>query len=146
MIRRAVATDIPAMMQIRQAVRENRLVDPGSVTAEDYAGFITHSEIWVWTEQGRILGFAAGDTRDGGIWALFVAPGHEGRGIGRALLARACGTLRDAGFARATLSTTEGTRAEGFYRADGWRATGRNARDELVFAKELDPPGPARDP
>jgi ribosomal protein S18 acetylase RimI-like enzyme len=70
-------------------------------------------------EDGVIQGFAAGDPRDGSIFALFVDPAHEGRGIGRALLALACGTLRAAGFATATLSTEPGTRAERFYRTNG---------------------------
>jgi GNAT superfamily N-acetyltransferase len=83
--RRAVPSDIQRIMTIRHAVRENRLSDPNSVTAADCAAFIERSEIWVWEEDGLILGFSAGDVRIGWIWALFVAPGHEGRGIGRAL-------------------------------------------------------------
>ena len=43
-------------------------------------------------------GFSPGDPRDGSIWALFVDPADEGRGIGRALLALACDTVRVAGF------------------------------------------------
>jgi GNAT superfamily N-acetyltransferase len=113
-------------MTIRHAVRENRLSDPNSVTAVDCAAFIDRSEIWVWVEEGLIQGFGAGDVRDGCIWALFVAPGHEGRGIGRALLRLACETLRDSGYSVATLSTDEGTRAERFYRTDGWTETRKN--------------------
>jgi GNAT superfamily N-acetyltransferase len=94
-------------MTIRHAVRENRLSAPNSVTAADCAAFIERSEIWVWEEDGLILGFSAGDVRDGWIWALFVAPGHEARGIGRALLPLACNTLRVAGYRVATLSTSE---------------------------------------
>jgi len=135
--RRAVPSDIQRIMTIRHAVRENRLSDPNSVTAADCAAFIERSEIWVWEEDGLILGFSAGDVRDGWIWALFVAPGHEGRGIGRALLPLACNTLRVAGYRVATLSTSEGTRAERFYRADGWTATGRNHKGEIVFEKRL---------
>ncbi|MBV9018307.1 MAG: GNAT family N-acetyltransferase, partial [Alphaproteobacteria bacterium] len=60
--------------------------DPNLVTAAGCAAFVERSEIWVWTENGLVQGFAAGDTRDGWIWALFVAPGYEGRGIGQALL------------------------------------------------------------
>jgi GNAT superfamily N-acetyltransferase len=92
----------------------------------------------VWQEaDGPVAGFAAGDARDGTIWALFVAPGHEGKGIGRALLRAACDTLRAAGYARASLSTDSGTRAERHYRADGWTVTGRNDKGELVFQKPL---------
>jgi GNAT superfamily N-acetyltransferase len=136
-IRRAVPADITRIMTIRHTVHENRLSDPNSVTAVDCAAFIDRSEIWVWVEEGLIQGFGAGDVRDGWIWALFVAPGHEGRGIGRALLRRACETLRDSGNRVATLCTGEGTRAERFYRADGWTETGKNQKGELVFEKRL---------
>jgi hypothetical protein len=37
----------------------------------------------------------------------------------------------------ATLSTDAGTRAERFYRADGWTETGKNTKGELMFEKRL---------
>src|SRR5215471_17435097 len=89
-IRRAVPRDFSRIIEIRQSVRENRLSDTGLVTAKDCADFIERSEIWVWEEDDAVQGFAAGDVRDGWIWALFVAPGHEGRGIGQALMPLAC--------------------------------------------------------
>jgi ribosomal protein S18 acetylase RimI-like enzyme len=95
--RRAVPADISRIMAIRHAVCENRLSDPNSGPPPDCAAFIDRSEIWVWVEEGLILGFAAGDVRDGWIWALFVAPGHDGRGTGRALLRLACESLRNSG-------------------------------------------------
>jgi GNAT superfamily N-acetyltransferase len=136
-IRRAVHGDVSRIMEIRHSVRENRLSDPTLVTAADCDAFIERSEIWVWEENGMVQGFAAGDARDGLIWALFVAPGHEGQGIGQALLPLACETLRKAGYTMATLSTVEGTRAERFYRMNGWTAAGRNHKGELVFQKQL---------
>jgi GNAT superfamily N-acetyltransferase len=134
-IRLATAADIPRLMVIRESVRENRLSDPSVVPASDYAEFIAHSGIWVWEDQGRILGFSAGDTRNGWVWALFVDPDHEGRGIGRALLPEACASLRRAGHRTLKLSTAPGTRAERFYLADGWRPTGRSAHGEIIFEK-----------
>jgi GNAT superfamily N-acetyltransferase len=136
-IRRAVRTDVPRIMEIRHSVRENRLSDPNLVTAADCARFIERSEIWVWADEDTVLGFAAGDIRDGWIWALFVAPGHEGRGIGQALLPVACETLRKAGYTIAKLSTVEGTRAERFYRTNGWMMIGKNQKGELVFQRRL---------
>jgi hypothetical protein len=62
-------------MEIRFAVRENRLLDPSRVTDADYHWFSENPGIWVWEEDGRILGFSAADTRDGTIWALFIDPG-----------------------------------------------------------------------
>lgn len=136
-IRRAVPRDVSRIIEIRQSVRENRLSDTGLVTAKDCADFIERSEIWVWEEDDAVQGFAAGDVRDGWIWALFVAPSHEGLGIGQALMPLACETLRKSGYTIATLSTAEGTRAERFYQANGWTLTAKNHRRELLFHKRL---------
>jgi ribosomal protein S18 acetylase RimI-like enzyme len=120
-IRRAVEADIPRIVEIRMGVRENRLSDPSRVTPADIAWFIEHGPIWVWDETGRVAGFSAADPRDGSMWALFVDPADEHHSIGQALLERACETLRAAGHRHATLSTDAGTRAERFYRRNGWR-------------------------
>src|SRR5882762_3126406 len=82
MIRRATVSDIPRLMEIRGSVRENRLSDPSRVTLADYNWHIAHAPIHVWKDGGLIQGMSAGDPRDGSIWALFVDPAHEGRGIG----------------------------------------------------------------
>ena len=132
-IRAAAAADIPALMTLRAAVNENRLADPERVQARHYQPFVERGDLWIWEDAGRILGFAAGDRDTGWIWALFVEPGFEGRGIGRALLARACDTLREAGFSEATLSTDPDTRAARFYRRAGWREAGSRADGELIF-------------
>src|SRR5690349_5858228 len=118
MIRLAIAADIPRIFEIRDSVRENRLSDPNAVTEAGASWFIDNGALWVWQgADGSFTGFSAGDVRDGSIWALFVAPGHEGKGIGRALLKVACDALRAAGHRAATLSTDPGTRAERHYRA-----------------------------
>ena len=136
-IRRAVQSDVSRMMEIRHLVRENRLSDPNLVTADHCAEFIERSEMWVWEDEGVVQAFAAGDIRDGWIWALFVAPGYEGRGIGQALLSMACETLRIAGYTVANLVTAEGTRAERFYKENGWTVASKNGRGELLFYKQL---------
>jgi GNAT superfamily N-acetyltransferase len=135
--RRAAHADVPRIMEIRHAVRENRLWDPTSVTAADCAAFIDRAEMWVWVEGGHVQGFSAGDPRDGSIWALFVDPAHEGHGIGRALLALACDTVRAAGFEVATLNTEPHTRAERFYRMNEWVEVRRSVKGEIVFQKWL---------
>ena len=138
MLRRATKADVPRICEIRDSVRENILSDPSRVTPADIAWFLDHGPIWVWQEpDGGVAGFSAGDPRDGWIWALFVAPGHEGKGIGRALLKAACDRLREAGHNTATLSTEPDSRAERHYRADGWTATGYSERGEIVFQKPL---------
>jgi ribosomal protein S18 acetylase RimI-like enzyme len=132
-IRRARDDDHALITEIRNSVRENALSDPHRITVEEYEWFERNPGIWVWEEKGEILGFSAADTRDGSIWALFVAPGHERRGIGRALLDKACDVLRQDGHRTAMLTTSSGTRAEGVYRAAGWKVIGTSLRGELIF-------------
>ena len=134
MIRNATEADIARLVEIRGAVRENQLRDPSRVTIEDYRWFIANPGIFVWEEEGRIVGFSAADPRDGSIWALFMDPAFEGRGFARLLLERACQVLQAAGCDRMWLTTSPGTRAEKFYRKAGWRVAGL-AGDQLVFKK-----------
>jgi GNAT superfamily N-acetyltransferase len=136
-IRPASPGDIPRIMEIRHAVRETVSPIRASLPPPICAAFIEHSDIWVWVEDDLILAFAAGDTRNGWIWALFVDPGHEGRGIGQALLPLACDTLRNGGHTSATLSTTAGIRADRFYRRNGWTGIGTNEKGEIVFQKPI---------
>jgi GNAT superfamily N-acetyltransferase len=136
MIRKASRADRVRIFEIRLAVRENRLSNPRAVVAvADW--LFDHSTFWVWEEYGAVQGFSAADPRDGSVFALFVHPAYEGRGIGRALLPLACDVLREAGHAAATLVTEPGTRAERFYRTDGWTEVGRQDDGQIVFRKSL---------
>lgn len=132
-VRQAVHADIPTLIRIRTDVRENRLSNPSRIGAAEYAAFMAHSPIWVFEESGAVRGFAAGDTTDGSIWALFVDPPDEGRGIGRTLLKKACETLRDAGWTTIQLSTAPNTRADRFYQQNGWTPAGWTADGEVRF-------------
>jgi GNAT superfamily N-acetyltransferase len=137
MLRRATLADIPRIIEIRGAVRENRLSDPSRVTAADVRWHIAHSPIHVWDDSGVIKGFSAGDPRDGSIFALFVDPTFEGQGIGQALILAASRSLAAAGHRIAKLSTDPGTRAERFYLRNGWLAKGIDTRGEMIFEKEI---------
>ena len=138
MIRLATRADIARLLEIRHGVGENGLTDPGAVTEADAERFIDAGALWVWQEaDGLVIGFSAADTCSGAIWALLVAPGHEGKGIGRALLQQACDALRAAGHCEAWLTTEPGTRAERHYRAAGWTASGYSQNGELIFRKAL---------
>jgi GNAT superfamily N-acetyltransferase len=137
MLRAATPADIPRLMEIRASVRENRLSDPNRVTLADYNWFIDRAAIHVWEEEDCIQGLSAGDPRDGSIWALFVHPEFEGRGVGQTLIQAACQSLVEAGHHVASLSTEPGSRAELFYLRNGWIAKGRTPRGEVQFAKLL---------
>ena len=136
MIRKATRADYPRIDEIRFAVRENRLGNPAAIgPLVDW--IYDNSAFWVFEQDGAIQGFAAADPRDGSIFALFVHPAYEGHGIGRALLPLACDDLRRSGHATAVLTTEPGTRAERFYRNDGWTEIGRKEDGQIVFQKRL---------
>ena len=123
--RLATVADIDGMHRVRLAVRENRLSDPGRITAADYrAALETLGRGWVIEAQGQIVAFAIAYA-SGSLWALFVDPAHEGRGHGRALHAAMVEWLWSLGLRRLWLTTAPGSRAEGFYSRLGWQACGR---------------------
>ena len=130
------------MHRVRMAVRENRLVSL-VITEADYVTAIESTgRGWVVEAQDGVVGFAVGNAIDGNIWALFVDPAHEGRGIGRALHDEMVGWLATRGLRRLWLTTAPGTRAERFYERAGWKRAGLTAGGEVRFELEL--PG-ARD-
>ena len=138
MIRKAARADHPRISEIRLSVRENQLATSKYAAVDRTADWIfDNAAFWVWDEDGAIQGFSAADPRNGEIFALFIHPAYEGRGIGRALLPLACQILRDSGHKVAMLTTEPGTRAERFYRRDGWTETGREDDGQIIFQKAL---------
>jgi len=128
--RRALHGDIPAMSRIRLAVTENALSDPARITPQMYEDFLEQSgRGWVAEQDGDIVAFCYADKVDASIWALFVQPGHEGRGLGKALLGLAVDWLFGLGHARIRLTTGAGTRADRFYAAQGWVRAPSDGRD-----------------
>lgn len=138
-LRQATSNDIDGMHRVRIAVRENRLTDPGRMTASDYItaidslgrGWVAESDV------GEIVAFAVGYA-SGNIWALFVHPDHEGRGHGRALHSKMVDWLWSLGLEQLWLTTAPGSRAESFYQLLGWRPQGTVAGGDVRF--ELDRP------
>lgn len=137
-IRPATAADVPALKRVRLSVRQN-ILNPARVSDADIDWFIRHGPVWVWEEGAEVVGFSAGDWREGSLWALFVDPAWEGRGIGSALLARACASLAAAGHLIVTLDTEPGTRAATFYRRHGWAEHGLDAAGQMLFSRRLAP-------
>ncbi len=138
MIRKATLADRARISEVRLAVRENRLRQASVAKVDKTADWIfENAAFWVWEQDGTVQGFSVADPRDGTIFGLFIHPDYEGRGIARALLPRACEDLRTAGFSVATLTTGPGTRAERFYRANGWEEMGRQDDGEVIFRKAL---------
>ena len=90
-------------------------------------------ERWVAERDGEVVGYAgAGPPRDadapagsGELYAVFVDPGEQGRGTGRALIEHAAAYLRERGFAAAHLWVIAAAAAtRGFYERCGWAPDG----------------------
>ena len=138
MIRQAHVKDIPQIQIVRNAVKENTLSDPGLVPDADVEDYILRrGRGWVWEEAGRIIGFSIVSVSQN-VWALFVEPGQDKKGIGRA----PHDVMMDWYFQQSDqpiwLSTPPGTRAEGFYRKAGWQETGLYGKGEIRFEMSRD--------
>lgn len=121
----ATAHDIPGMQVVRRSVKENALSDPSRIRDEDYMPYLAaRGRTWVALDGAQVVGFAVADLQEGSVWALFVLPNYEARGIGKELHRQ----MMDWYFAQtgreAWLSTAYATRAEEFYRRQGWRDAG----------------------
>lgn len=132
-IRSMSSADVPAAHVIRLAVRENRLSDPSVVTEQDYHDFLARDTMNLVCEvNGELVGFVMTDVEKRSLWALFVAPEHEGKGIGRALHE----TMINAYWKRCDvleLTTEPETRAARFYRNAGYTEQGLTNGKELIF-------------
>ncbi|MBC6697823.1 GNAT family N-acetyltransferase [Hymenobacter puniceus] len=134
--RQAHLSDIPGMSVVRLAVTENVLRDPACITAADYTDYLVQrGRGWVAADErsGQIVGFAIVDLQDSSVWALFVHPGFNQQGIGKELHRLLLDWYFTHTAAPISLSTSPGTRAETFYRRQGWQDTGRTSSGEVRF-------------
>ena len=132
--REAVISDIPQLQLIRNAVKENVLSNPALVQDKDYVEYLTErGKGWVCEKDGIIIGFAIADLKDDNIWALFVHPDQEQIGIGKALHEIMLNWYFKQQKERVWLSTGANTRAEKFYRLQGWREAGIYGKGEIKF-------------
>ncbi len=86
------------------------------------AGLVTSrsQELWLAEEQGELLA-VLGASAEGYIWACYVVPNQQRRGIGGLLLSTVEDHFRRRGLASLSLDIIEGnTAAKDFYRAKGW--------------------------
>lgn len=135
--REATVDDIDNYMIVRMAVQENKLNNPALVTREDNIDYLTQSgKGWVCEVDGQIVGFAIVGLVQRNVWALFVLPGFEGRGIGQTLH----DMMMDWYFGQTNetiwLGTEQNTRAEQFYKNRGWTVVGMHGSDETKFEME----------
>lgn len=133
-IREANIEDIKQIQHVRNSVTENTLSNPNVVADEDCEEFITiRGKGWVCEINKEIIGFAIADLKESNIWALFLDPKFERRGIGQKLHQ----TMLDWYFTQTKvtvwLGTASNTRAEKFYRKAGWKEVGTHGPKEIKF-------------
>lgn len=134
--RRAISSDIDAIFVVRFAVKENVLSNPARVThqmCEDYLDKLGRG--WVCEIDRRVVGFSYAARADHSIWALFVLPEFEGRGVGKQLLTLATDWLFEIGADQVSLSTEANTRADRFYLAQSWQRGEMKDDVEIKYVK-----------
>ncbi|KGO78948.1 GCN5 family acetyltransferase [Flavobacterium beibuense F44-8] len=132
--REALVTDIPQIQYVRHTVKENILSNPELVKDSDVEDYITRrGKGWIAIVNNTIVGFAIVSTADNNVWALFILPEFENKGIGKTLH----NIMMDWYFSQTQetiwLSTGTGTRAETFYRLKGWENIGAYGTQEIKF-------------
>ena len=137
-IRIAVPADVPCMFDVRTSVAENHMsvealarvgITPDSVTAM----LSGDGRAWVAEEDGKIVAFSMADASDATVFAMFVHPGHEGKGLGRALMTEAEQWLFSQDCDEIWLLTAG--LATGFYQHLGWRNEGIQEDGQIRYTK-----------
>ncbi|WP_066834454.1 GNAT family N-acetyltransferase [Rufibacter ruber] len=135
--REALLSDIPGIQRVRHAVKENILSDPALVTDHDCAEYLTkRGKGWVCLVNGTVVGFSIADLQGHNIWALFVDPDFEKKGVGRKLHALMLDWYFSQTRQTVWLSTDPASRARGFYLAAGWKEAGRYGKGEVKLEME----------
>lgn len=123
-IRPALVSDVPHLFRLRTSVNENHLsveqLAQMGITEETVAGMIAASPCaWVAVVGDQPVGFSMIDMDEASLFAAFVLPTHQGRGLGRKLVLAAEEKLFEC-HEEIWLETGRETRAAGFYRSLGW--------------------------
>ncbi|WP_168173657.1 GNAT family N-acetyltransferase [Thalassospira sp. TSL5-1] len=141
-IRPAIKSDVDAVFAIRLKVRENALslaeLTARGITRGAWHGWFNEGYgIWVAQIGDDIAGFAIAVPKEATLWALFVDPDFEGRGVGSALLKVAEDWLFDQGCQEISLTTdaNPNVRAHGFYERHGWTLTGDADDGQVEYIK-----------
>ena len=132
--REAKIEDIKQIQIVRNSVKENTLSNPDLVTEKDCEEFLTErGKGWICEIDNQIVGFAIADLKENNIWALFLKPEFEGKGIGTKLQNIMLDWYFASGKENVWLGTSPNTRAEKFYMASGWIKNGMHGNKEIKF-------------
>lgn len=134
LFREATLAHIPQLQKVRRAVKENVLSNPALVTDAHCADYLTkRGKGWVCEVDGTVVGFSIVSLSDKNVWALFVHPDYEGRGIGRKLQHLMLQWYFRQTKEKLWLSTEAHSRAAAFYKKSGWTEVGWHNQQELKF-------------
>ncbi|MGR3890664.1 GNAT family N-acetyltransferase [Pseudomonas sp. 1152_12] len=141
LIRVATLDDIDTLFAIRTSVVQNHLsreqMSDLGITPQVLADSIREAPcVWIAEVEGQPAAFSMVDLAAGEVFAMFVQPGFEGRGLGRRLMAVAEAAL----FERhhTLYLVTDGRdeiRANGFYQRLGWSKVDRVKGDDVRYEK-----------
>lgn len=123
--RQAIPEDIPQIQIVRNSVKENHLSNPNLIPDDLVEEFITkRGKGFACEIDKKIVGFSIVDFVENNVWALFLLPEFEGKGIGKKLHQ----LMLDEYFSKTKetiwLSTEANSRAETFYKKQGWKNAG----------------------
>jgi GNAT superfamily N-acetyltransferase len=132
----ATVEDVESLFEIRTSVAQNHLsreqMDALGITAQVLNSAIKEGPcVWIAEVDERPVAFSMIDRDEGEVFAMFVRPAYENRGLGRLLMAAAEAELFRA-HERIFLVTDgrQEIRANGFYQRLGWTVVDRvDARD-----------------
>ena len=144
-IRKATPEDVATIFDVRCSVKENHLslaeqaeldIMPATVVEMILGGDYL---VPVALAGGEIVAFAMAQISEGYVFALFVRPEHERKGLGRVLMREVESGFMGHGVTDAWLCTGSeaGIRAPGFYRHLGWIESGIMEDGQLRFCKTL---------
>ena len=134
MIRPAETYDISQIQLVRNAEKENRLSNPALVSDADVETYLTvRGKGWVCIHDNIVTGFAIVDLVENNVWALFVHPDFEAMGIGKKLHRVMMDWYFLQTMEKIWLGTEPNSRAERFYRMQGWQEAGLHGKGEIKF-------------
>jgi len=134
LFREATVQYTPLMQVVRNSVKENMLSHPSLVTNADVEDYINNrGKGWVCEMDEPIVGFAIADTSGNNIWALFLHPDYEQKGIGKTLHQLTLDWYFTQTNKTVWLSTAPFSRASIFYKMQGWKEVGLYVKNEIKF-------------
>ena len=149
-LRPATAEDLPAVVAVflacwRVSYRGllpdevlGRMTDEGAERLGREALADPGASVLVAEDDTRVVGVTRWTAGDGTVQSLYVDPGHQGAGTGRALLDAAVAALAEGGAHRARLWVfAANTAARGFYARHGWHPEGTVRTQPQFGASEL---------